>query len=84
MTTTRILRSFGRGEGSYSKCAGIVKPAQGEQKAVTFCLVFLIIDNAQGKHHPYKTVAKQKQFFFTFNHETECNLSNQSNPLFHC
>lgn len=30
MTTTRILRSFGRGEGSYSKCAGIVKPAQGE------------------------------------------------------
>lgn len=30
MTTTMILRSFGRCEGSYSKCAGIVKPAQGE------------------------------------------------------
>ena len=30
MTTTMILRGFGRCERSYSKCAGIVKPAQGQ------------------------------------------------------
>lgn len=30
MTTPMIFRSFGRCEGCYSKCAGLVKPTQGE------------------------------------------------------